>query len=51
MHTSKEWNFHADSKYSKFIKSNVPIKSYEPEKICVIFEKGEKHPKKVEESK
>ena len=41
--------FYADFKYVSFIKLNVPIKSYKPEKICVIFEKGEKTPQKTQE--
>ena len=48
--TSKESNFHADSKYVSFIKFIFVIKSYEPEKICLIVENRGKHPLKVKES-
>ena len=46
--TSKELHFNADFKYISFI--ILPIKSYEPEKICVILENRRKHPLKVIES-
>ena len=42
---SKESNFDAYSKYAKFIKFKVTIKSYESEKIYLIFEKAENTPK------
>ena len=46
--TSKELHFNADFKYISFIKfSFLPIKSYEPEKICIILENRRKHPLKV----
>ena len=36
--------FHADSKCIRFTKFKVPHKSYVPEKICLNFGKGGKHP-------
>ena len=47
-YTSKESDFHADFKVS----SNLVfvIKSYEPEKICLILENRGNHPLKVIES-
>ena len=44
---SKESDFYADFKYVSFIKFNFVIKSYEPEKICLILENRGKHPRKV----
>ena len=37
IHTSNELAFYVDSRYIKFIKSHVPIKSCEPQKICMKF--------------
>ena len=48
--TSKELDFHVDSKYISFIKFSFVIKSYEPEKICLILENRRKYPLKVIES-
>ena len=47
---SKESDFYADFKY--IISSNLVfvIKSYEPEKICLILENRGKHPLNVIES-
>jgi len=48
--TSKESDFYADFKYISLSISVFVIKSYEPEKICLIFENRRKHPLKVIES-
>ena len=48
---SKELAYYADSKYISFIKYSLTIKSYEPEKICLIFEKRGKDPLEVIEFK
>ena len=50
--TSKESHFNADFKYIYIISLSLdlPIKSYEPEKICLILENRGKHPLKVIES-
>ena len=37
--TQNELDFHADSRYIKFIKLRH-IKSYEPELICLVLKKG-----------
>ena len=51
--TKRELNFNADFKYISFIKFRLclPIKIYEPEKICVIVKIREKHSLKIIESK
>ena len=43
---SKELHFNADFKYISLIKLVLPVKSYEPEKICFILENREKQPLK-----
>ena len=47
--TSKELHFNADFKYIISSSLVLPIKSYEPEKICLILENRGKHPIKVVE--
>jgi hypothetical protein len=43
---SKELAYNGDSKYISFISLTLPIKGYEPEKVCLVFEKREKYPRK-----
>jgi hypothetical protein len=45
IYTSIEVNFGGDSKYINSSSLILPIKIYEPEKICPIFEKRENTPK------
>jgi len=44
--TLKKRNFYANFKYLSFNNSVFVIKSYNPEKICPILEKGETPPKR-----
>ena len=48
--TSKESNFHADLNIQVSLNLVFVIKSYEPEKVCLILENRGKHPLKVIES-
>ena len=48
--TSKESHFNADFKYIRLSSLILPIKSYEPEKICLISENRGKHSLKVIQS-
>ena len=36
-------DYYVSTKYIRFIKFSVQFKDYEPEKICLIFEKRGKH--------
>ena len=48
--TSEDPYFNTDFKYISFINLVLPIKSYEPEKICLVLENRGKHPLKIIES-
>ena len=44
--TSNDLAFYFDSRYTKIVTFHVPIKSNEPEKMFMIFRKGENAPEK-----
>ena len=50
MDISKELAYVADFKYKSLLSLVLPIKGYEPEKICLIFKKRGKQSLKVIES-
>ena len=44
---SKELVYYADFKYISFVKFILPVKSYEPEKICLVLKKARKTSSKL----